>query len=112
MPGTLLRCCVVSTVESNRLGSPAARCGLFPDPHLRETSLRLGPGDSLILFTDGLTEARDNGDLFGADRVANLVAGEDTSPKLLLDQLVAAAQEHSHGALTDDLALLALRASG
>lgn len=94
------------------VGFPGSALGLFPDPHLRETSLRLGPGDSLILFTDGLTEARDNGDLFGADRVANLVAGEDTSPKLLLDQLVAAAQEHSHGALTDDLALLALRASG
>lgn len=94
------------------VGLPGSALGLFPDPHLRETSLRLGPGDALLLFTDGLTEARDGDDQFGAERVAARLSENNGSPQPLLDQLVGAAQEHSHGTLTDDLALLALRASG
>ncbi|MGV1009295.1 MAG: histidine kinase N-terminal 7TM domain-containing protein [Dermatophilaceae bacterium] len=94
------------------VGLPGSALGLFPDPHLRETSLQLSPGDELLLFTDGLTEARDGDDQFGAERVAARLSQNGGSPQPLLDQLVGAAQEHSHGALTDDVALLALKASG
>ncbi len=97
------------------VGLPGSALGLFPDPHLRETSLRLLSGDSLVLFTDGLTEARNGDDEFGTERVSSLLASSKdgaAQPMLdqLLDQLVEAAQEHSHGVLNDDLALLALKA--
>jgi sigma-B regulation protein RsbU (phosphoserine phosphatase) len=32
--------------------------GVLPDAHIATTTLRLGPGDTLLLYTDGLTEAR------------------------------------------------------
>ncbi len=92
------------------VGLPGSALGLFPDPHLRETSLHLQSGDSLVLFTDGLTEARNGDDEFGTDRVSTLLATNDSALQPMLDHLVEAAQEHSHGVLNDDLALLVLKA--
>jgi sigma-B regulation protein RsbU (phosphoserine phosphatase) len=38
--------------------------GVFPDVHVATITLRLGPGDTLLLYTDGLTEARISGGSF------------------------------------------------
>ena len=36
--------------------------GILPDAHIATTTLHLGPGDTFVLFTDGLIEARTGGD--------------------------------------------------
>lgn len=56
-----------------RTGTPL---GLFPDPELSDSRTRLHPGDSLILFTDGVTEAHRLGDyeLFGEERLREVIA--------------------------------------
>jgi phosphoserine phosphatase RsbU/P len=58
---------------SGRTGTPL---GLFPDPELSDSRTRLRPGDSLIMFTDGVTEAHRLGDyeLFGEQRLREVVA--------------------------------------
>lgn len=43
--------------------------GLFDDPDLCPAHLELGPGDLLLLYTDGLSEARRGGELFGVEGV-------------------------------------------
>ena len=74
----------------------------------------LGPGDGLLLFTDGLTEARPNERplrLFGEERVASLLREfSGASPAELVGKLRAAASDFAAGTLADDLCLLALRA--
>ncbi|ONH60881.1 serine/threonine protein phosphatase [Frankia sp. CcI49] len=62
-------------------------------------------GDRLLLFTDGLIEARD-GDraFFPLDRHVDLL--REVSPSAALDQLTAALTSHVGGNLHDDLALL------
>ncbi len=42
---------------STQLGERGALLGVFADAEIAETSARLGPGDSLALYTDGLLEA-------------------------------------------------------
>ena len=49
--------------------------GVFPDPELVERKLALAPGDALVLYTDGVLEARCGRELYGEDRLAALVAG-------------------------------------
>jgi sigma-B regulation protein RsbU (phosphoserine phosphatase) len=48
--------------------------GAFPSTSHHDVSLVLQPGDALVLYTDGVTEARNGADLFGEDRLAALLA--------------------------------------
>jgi phosphoserine phosphatase RsbU/P len=48
--------------------------GLFPQAQYEERTVRLEPGDHLVLFTDGVLEARDTaGDEFGEERMSTLL---------------------------------------
>jgi sigma-B regulation protein RsbU (phosphoserine phosphatase) len=69
-PAMLLR---QGSVE--RLNSTATVLGLFPEYRCEATSVRLDPGDLLLVYSDGVTEAGINdGDEFGEDRLAALLA--------------------------------------
>ena len=70
----------------------------------------LGPGDLLLLYTDGLTEARSDDQFFGEERVANSIRRDPgIDPGVLCKSLMEAARDFASGPLTDDLAILALR---
>jgi CHASE3 domain sensor protein len=71
----------------------------------------LGVGDLLVLATDGLTEARDpDGNMIPMERVTEWIRDLDaSSPQGLADALVALVARYSHGRITDDLAILAVR---
>jgi serine phosphatase RsbU (regulator of sigma subunit) len=82
------------------------------DPHASYVSREndLSPGDLLLLYTDGLAEARSGEALFGEDRIANILRrdpGQDT--KVLCKSLLEAAQDFADGPLTDDVAIIAIR---
>jgi PAS domain S-box-containing protein len=87
--------------------------GVFPDAELRDTSLRLMPGEALVLYTDGVTEARSpDGDFFGEGRLRRLVrscSGLDavTFARRIKDAVL----DFQEGYQRDDLAVLVLRAS-
>jgi hypothetical protein len=73
----------------------------------------LEPGDAVLLYTDGVTEAHDpGGEQFGLDRLADLVEQQEASshePEEMLRRLVAAVLDHQQGELRDDATLLLLR---
>jgi serine phosphatase RsbU (regulator of sigma subunit) len=76
--------------------------------------LRLEPGDGLLLFTDGVVEARDpDGEHFGGERLRDLLAREHlagTSPQETVRRLVRSTLSHSAGGrLRDDASMLYLR---
>jgi len=82
------------------------------DPHAGYGSreLDLGPGDLLLLYTDGLAEARDGEQFFGEERIAGVLRrdpGQDASQ--LCKSLLEAAQDFATGPITDDIAILAIR---
>ena len=82
----------------------------FAIEDLQVAEHRLRPGDTLVLYTDGLTEARRSGVLFGVEGVkATLSRRRGATPTELANALVAAALEHADAPLSDDVAIVVLR---
>jgi anti-sigma regulatory factor (Ser/Thr protein kinase) len=82
--------------------------GAIADPMFAEAVAELGPGDTLLLYTDGIVESRDMWIDEGLDRLTHEArAHADSDPEALLDQLTAALI--GDAAIDDDVALLALR---
>ena len=55
--------------------APGTLLGITEDPELGAAGTRLGPGDALVLYTDGLIEARSAGiGILGEERVRELLA--------------------------------------
>ncbi len=83
----------------------------FPSAVFRNAQCQLDPGDLLVLFTDGITEAGvPDGDLYGESRLEQLLcAGHQQPVDQLCSSLVATASDFSDGELADDVTVLALR---
>lgn len=82
---------------------------LDPDATYFSRDLPLEIGDLVVLYTDGLSEARSGGQLFGEERIAHIVRrdpGQDTS--IICKTLLEAARDFS-SPLADDVAILAIR---
>ncbi|MEJ7585708.1 MAG: PP2C family protein-serine/threonine phosphatase [Acidimicrobiales bacterium] len=83
---------------------------LDPEGSFISREIPLESGDLLLLYTDGLTEARDGDQFFGEERVANSIRRDPgVDPEVLCKSLMEAARDFASGPLTDDLAILALR---
>ncbi len=84
--------------------------GLEEDPDYTEGSLRLRDPAGVLLYTDGLTEARRDDRFFGIEGVsAVLGALDDPSPSEAIAVLRARVADFAYGTLTDDLCMLAAR---
>lgn len=89
--------------------------GVFDDAQFESESIELAPGDSLFLYTDGVSEAMDIGrDLFGADRLEACLAEAAGKPaEELARGVVTAVRAFSNGApQNDDITVVALRYKG
>ncbi|MEU1403965.1 PP2C family protein-serine/threonine phosphatase [Streptomyces sp. NPDC005728] len=82
-----------------------ADLGLWPD---RVTESGFPSGATLLLYTDGLSEARDAHGRFYDPR-RRLAGRSFPDPRSLLGRLAADVRRHSGGGTTDDMALLAVR---
>ncbi|MFH8387848.1 PP2C family protein-serine/threonine phosphatase [Kitasatospora sp. NPDC018058] len=97
----------VSTVEPPVEAPPLALLGLVGGDY-HAGSIAFDRGDLLLLYTDGVSEARDAASRFYplAQRLAALPHGE---PDALLDELLLDVRAYVGSGLTDDAALLAVR---
>lgn len=86
--------------------------GVSDVPDLTEVSLALAPGDALVLYTDGVTDARRvGGERFGDERLLAAVrgaAGLDADG--IADAVESAVRTHLPGQSADDRAVVVLRA--
>lgn len=87
--------------------------GVFPDTGYEEAELPLSRGDRLLLYTDGITEARNGaGDEFGEERLAELLVEHraldaDALHRTILDRVAAFATD----GFQDDATLIAIEVS-
>lgn len=86
--------------------------GVLSNATTDRRDIELRRGDEMVLYTDGVTDARDDGAFFDVDGVlstARTVRGHDQS---LVDALTAAVRSHGGGCMRDDVAVLSLRFVG
>ena len=104
VPALVLRGDRVETV-----GEPGTLLGVYSDLTLTEAVVHLGRGDLLVLYTDGITEARGMHDWYGPERLTALLgslAGSDAGA--VADAVLAEVLAFQDGAPRDDIALLVL----
>ncbi len=98
--------------DVSELGSSGLALGVEPGQAYPEEHARLQPGSSLVLFTDGITECRREGELYGEARLdAFLAANAGLEPQALVDALVEDCRAFGGGELGDDCAVVCLRRS-
>jgi sigma-B regulation protein RsbU (phosphoserine phosphatase) len=91
------------------VGTAGSLIGVLPEPDLTDHELSLERGASLLLYTDGVPEGRDNGDFYGVDRLLGVAADAggdaDRMAGAVLDDVLA----FQRGVARDDIAIVALR---
>ena len=98
--------------RSEALECQGAILGVFPDWNYSDSSLELTPGDRLVLFTDGASEAcTPEGDEYGEERIAAAAArAVRMSGERILQSLIAEVKAFCRFQLNDDLTLIVIAA--
>jgi PAS domain S-box-containing protein len=96
------------TVEA--VGEPGTLLGVLPEVRLSDTSVTLNRGDLMLLYTDGVTEARGSDGMFGNEELVAVLgscAGLDALS--VASRIESAALEIQEGNPRDDIAILAVK---
>jgi sigma-B regulation protein RsbU (phosphoserine phosphatase) len=86
--------------------------GVLPEPLCELQSEPFGPGDLLVVASDGLTEAQaDGGEMYGIERLIELIAGLGNVPASAIGEVIfAAVADYSRGQpQSDDQTLMIIR---
>lgn len=106
LPPLLLR----SDGDVERVGVPGTLIGVEPALQVEAVDIRLSSGDTLLLYTDGVPEARRAGGRLGEEGLALLLRGAAAEPlEVVVERIAQAATPAEDVRLPDDIALLALR---
>jgi sigma-B regulation protein RsbU (phosphoserine phosphatase) len=98
--------------ELERLDATALMLGAFAQWSCTVAEVALAPGDALVIFSDGVTEAASaSGDEFGEARLERVVRNRQGQPAaLVVDAILAAVAAFGSGPRSDDVTVMALRA--
>ncbi len=97
----------------DQLGQPGTLLGALPTPNLADVDARLGVGDALVLYTDGMLDLGDRSDKDDPDWLRRqLERAAGGSADEVASKLAEAAIKRNGGEPRDDIAILVLRRSG
>lgn len=103
---------VASRVSVEAIASTGPVAGLLPESRWTSVTRRLAPGDALLLFSDGLVEARSADDEeLGSERIASSFAAavvNGVDARTIVARVLANARSHAR-TFDDDLTVLAIR---
>jgi serine phosphatase RsbU (regulator of sigma subunit) len=110
LPALLVRC--DGAIE--KLGSTCTVLGLFEEWDCSIAESRLFPGDTLVLYTDGITESfNPAGEEFGEQRlIAALVGRKDLAPPVTITTIVEEVENFSSHQQHDDITLIVAKCKG
>lgn len=93
------------------LETPGLLLGVEPDTAYVPAEVPVGPGDVLVMFTDGITEARSpNGEEFGDQRLSALLEGlTAVGPDEVADRVMDGVASWSPGTPADDQTIVVVR---
>jgi serine phosphatase RsbU (regulator of sigma subunit) len=84
--------------------------GVVPDPVLFDVHADLEPGDAIVLYTDGVTEARRGNELFGETRLVEALRSLAGEPAEAIASGLEAIVADFRRSASDDTAILVLQA--
>ena len=91
-------------------GKPGTLLGLFPDPELSDDTVDLGPGDAMVVYTDGVTDSPGFEEGTGERRLSEVLAGcAGISAAEIADRIEREVLSPRKGARRDDVAFVILR---
>jgi sigma-B regulation protein RsbU (phosphoserine phosphatase) len=92
-----------------RAGHPGPLIGVFGHVEHRDEAIDLGEGDTLLLFTDGVLEARHGDELYGDQRLAAWLAAHPGGAEAVSTGLLDEVLGFQGGVPRDDIVILAVR---
>jgi serine phosphatase RsbU (regulator of sigma subunit) len=98
---------LVDGEQVSETGSVDPVLGAFTDVEWQIGQREVGPGQQLVMFTDGILEAAGTDGRFGEERLRNELAGAG-SPAGTVQRVEGALRSFAAGALEDDVAILAV----
>jgi sigma-B regulation protein RsbU (phosphoserine phosphatase) len=113
-----LRCAVaghppprlVRAAHVEGLDAGGVALGISPDEEYPEVSAVLAPGDAVVLYTDGVIEARCGTELYGVERLDRILAANaGASAEALAAAVLADCRAFGRGELQDDCAIVVVR---
>jgi PAS domain S-box-containing protein len=108
--GHPLPLCVRSDGRVEQVGVHGTLLGVLPDPDLHDQEVEFAPGDTLVLYTDGVTEARTSEGMLGEDALVSMLERSANLPAAAIaSEVERAAVSVQEGRPRDDIAILVLR---
>jgi len=92
---------VEGSLDELQLTGPLVSPAL-PELDWEQTRAEIHPGDQLLIYTDGIIEARNGGEQFGRERLAQVVTSGAHEGEALLDRVLGAVDEWRGGRPADD----------
>jgi sigma-B regulation protein RsbU (phosphoserine phosphatase) len=91
------------------IGRPGTLLGAVAAARAEDVTVPMRPGDTVLLFTDGVPDGRDDGRFYGDERFAALLARHSSSgAEELVDALLEDLLEFQSDMARDDIALVAI----
>ena len=84
--------------------------GILPEVHIVTDRIQLEPGDRMLLYTDGASEARRGGQMLGTEGLVDILRHAPAGAKDAAEWMESRVLDWTGGRLDDDMALLVLQA--
>lgn len=94
------------------LGPAGILLGAIGGQTFREETVELRPGDTVLLYTDGVTDTPGADERFGPERLSEILTSAPDEPAGILERIDTALREYQAGSSIDDRAMLVLRFDG
>jgi serine phosphatase RsbU (regulator of sigma subunit)/uncharacterized protein YigA (DUF484 family) len=101
---------VTTDGEVGELGANGLALGVDSDQEYEVEEQEIARGTTVVLFTDGVIEARRDGELYGEERLDDLLGRRaGLEPQALAEAVLADCRSFAGGELSDDCAVVCLR---
>ncbi len=98
---------MMSSGQTEQMRGPGGVLGVQPEWTYADSTLALAPGDRLLFFTDGVTEAENEKETeFGYERITEAAGSDSSSATEIKSRIMRAVTEFCHGEFRDDVTLV------
>jgi len=94
------------------VGPPGLLLGITGTARWAESEIELAPGDTLLFYTDGITDTPSGSERFGEERLLAALPDAPADPREMIAAVLSALREFQVGDVVDDRAMLALQLVG